>query len=161
MDKLVLQIIIRQWDKSQLSDQHQQLRDELPDRYPISSSAFALSEGRILLDQHGDDVLGNRVGYQLTEAAFLLIDRFRIDLNTKTVEFKSRMQADEPPTLLSKLDEGWIQCQYQWRYRVEEGGFVYWLYEKVIVNICFVEQLDTNLFMLSPPRQRIENLLSS
>ncbi|MDO8828345.1 hypothetical protein [Methylophaga sp.] len=161
MYKLVFQIIIRQWDKSQLSEQHQQSRADLPDRYPISSSAFVLSYGKILLDQHGDDVSGNRVRHQLTGAEFLLIDRFRIDLNAKTVEFKPRLQADEPPILLSKLGDGWIQCQYQWRYRIEEGGFVYWLYENVIVNICFLEEMDASVFMVEPPRQRFENLLSS
>lgn len=38
MHKLVLQIIIRQWDKSQLSEQHKQPREDLPDQYPLSSA---------------------------------------------------------------------------------------------------------------------------
>ena len=159
MHNLVLQIIIQQWDKSQLSELHKQAREDLPDQYPISSSAFILFNGKILLDQHGDDVLGNRIRYQLTEAEALLIDRFRIDLNVKTVEFKPRLQVDEPPILLSKMKDGWIQCQYQWRYRIEEGGSIYWLYENVVVNICFLNEFDSNVFIDKPAQQRFENLL--
>jgi hypothetical protein len=158
MQKLVLQIIIRQWDKSQLSEQYKKAREDLPDRYSINSSAFALSDGRILCDQHGDDLLGNRVRYQLIDNA-LLIDRFRIDLDSQTVEFKTRLQVDEPPIMLTTIKDGWIQCQYQWRYRVKEGGFIYWLYENVIVNVCFINEMDATVFMRTSPQQRFENLL--
>ena len=158
MHILVLQIIIQQWDKSQQSDLHKKAREDLPGHYPISPSAFMLFNGNIVIDQHGDDVSGNRIHYQLTKADTLLIDRFRIDLNAKTVEFKPRLLADEPPILLSKMKDGWIQCQYQWRYRIEEGGFIYWLYENMIINISFLEEMDKNVFMSKPPEQRFENL---
>lgn len=158
---LVLQIIIRQWDKSQLSEKHKQLRKDLPKRYPISSSVSALSDGQIMLDQHGDDVTGNRIRYQLIDENSFLIDRLRIDLKTKTVEFKSRLQVDELPILLTTINGGWIQCQYQWRYRVEEGGFIYWLYENVIINISFIDEIDANVFIDKPPQQLFENLLAN
>lgn len=161
MHKLFLQIIVRQWDKSKLSEQHKQARENLPDRYPLSSSAFALSDGQIMLDQHGDDVSGNRIRYQLTDDDCFLIDRFRFDLKAKTVEFKPRLQADELPILLTTVKEDWIQCQYQWRYRVEEGGFIYWLYENVIINISFLNEMDANVFIDKPPQQRFENLLAN
>lgn len=158
MQKLVLQIIIRQWDKSQLSEQHKKAREDLPDRYSIHPSAFILQKEQIQLDQHGDDISGNRIRYQLTDD-YCLIDRFRIDLKAKTVEFKPRLQADEPPICLTTIEEGWIKCDYQWRYRVEEGGFIFWLYEKVIVNICFLNEFDSNVFIDKPAQQSFENLL--
>ena len=161
MQKLILQIIIRQWDKSQLSEKHKQLRKDLPERYPISSSASVISDGQIMLDQHGDDVTGNRIRYQLIDENSFLIDRLRINLISKTVEFKSRLHADEPPMQLTTINGGWIQCQYQWRYRVEEGGFIYWLYEKVIINISFLNEMDINVFIDKPPQQIFENLLAN
>lgn len=158
MKKLILQIIIRQWDKSQLSEQHKKAREDLPDRYPLNPSGFILQEEQITLDQQGDDISGNRIRYQVTDDYFL-IDRFRIDLKAKTVEFKPRLQADEPPIFLTKIDKGWVKFEYQWRYRVEEGGFIYWLYEKVVVNICFLNEFDSNVFIDKPAQQCFENLL--
>ena len=158
MKKLVLQIIIRQWDKSQLSEQHIEERQALPGRYPISSSAQMLFDGRVLLDQQGDDVMGNRIRFQLVENA-VLIDRFRFDLDVQTVEFKARLQVDEQPKLLATLNNGWMQFQYQWRYRVEQGGFIYWLYENLIINACFVEKNEVTIFMNSTPNQRFFHLL--
>lgn len=114
-----------------------------------------------MLDQHGDDISGNRINYQLIDENSFLIDRLRIDLKTKTVEFKSRLQADEPPILLTTINEGWIQCQYQWRYRVEEGGFIYWLYENVVINVGFFNEIDTNFFIYKPPQQRFESLVAN
>ena len=76
------------------------------------------------------------------------------------MEFKPRLQADEPPILLTSLEEGWVQCQYQWRYRMDEGGYIYWLYENVIVNVCFAEKNDPGVFVNSPPTQRFTSLLT-
>ncbi|MDX1749292.1 MAG: hypothetical protein R3271_03115 [Methylophaga sp.] len=159
MKKLVLQSIIHQWDKSQLTEHHEQQRQALPDRYPIGNEVLVLFDSQVLLDQYGDDVSGNRLQYQLIDN-HLFIDRFRFDLQTQTVEFKPRLQADEPPIILTSLKEGWIQCQYQWRYRMDEGGYIYWLYENVIVNVCFAEKNDPGVFVNSPPTQRFTSLLT-
>ena len=159
MKKLVLQSIIHQWDKSQLTEHHEQQREALPDRYPIGNEVLVLFDSQVLLDQYGDDVSGNRLQYQLIDN-HLFIDRFRFDLQTQTVEFKPRLQADEPPIILTSLKEGWIQCQYQWRYRMDEGGYIYWLYENVIVNVCFAEKNDPGVFVNSPPTQRFTSLLT-
>ena len=159
MKKLVIQFIIHQWDKSQLTEHHERLRQALPDRYPIGNEVLALFDDRVLLDQFGDDVSGNRLQYQLLDN-HLLIDRFRFDLQTKTVEFKRRLQADEPPILLTSLEKGWVQCKYQWRYRMDEGGYIYWLYENVIVNVCFAEKSDPGIFVNSEPTEHFTYLLN-
>lgn len=159
MKKLVLQFIIHQWDKSQFTEHHEQQRQELPDSYPIGNEALALFDDRVLLEQFGDDVSGNRLQYQLLDN-YLLIDRFRLDLQTQTVEFKRRLKADEPPISLTSIDAGWIQCQYKWRYRIDEGGYIYWLYEKVIVNVCFTEINEPGVFVDSSPSQCFNFLLT-
>lgn len=159
MKKLVLQFIIHQWDKSQLTEHHEQQRQALPDRYPIGNEALALFDDRVLLEQFGDDVSGNRLQYQLLDN-HLLIDRFRFDLQTQTVEFKRRLKADEPPISVTSIEAGWIQCQYKWRYRIDEGGYIYWLYENVIVNICFAEKCDTGVFVSSEPTEHFTSLLN-
>ncbi len=159
MKKLVLQFIIHQWDKSKLTEHHKQLRQALPDRYPIGNEVLILFDNQVLLEQLGDDVSGNRLQYQLLDN-HLLIDRFRFDLQAQTVEFKRRLQADEPPILLTSLEEGWIQCQYQWRYRMDEGSYIYWLYENVIVNVCFAEKSKPGVFVNSEPTHRFISLLS-
>lgn len=161
MQKLILQTIIRQWDKSQRSQQHEKARAVLPGRYPLSSTLVDISDGKIMLDQQGDDVSGNRIRYQLMDENYFLIDRFRIELNAKTIEFKPRLQADESPIMLTTLNDGWIQCQYQWRYRIHEGGFIYWLYENVIINVCFLNEIDANIFIDKPPQQSFEKLLAN
>ena len=159
MKKLVLQFVIQQWDKSQLTENHEQQRHALPDRYPIGNEVLVLFDSQVLLEQFGDDVSGNRLQYQLLDDQ-LFIDRFRFDLQTQTVEFKRQLKADEPPILLTSLKDGWIQCQYKWRYRMDEGGYIYWLYENVVVNVCFAEQLDPGVFVNSSPTQRFTSLLT-
>lgn len=159
MQKLIFQIILRQWDKSQLSEQDSQARLQLPDRYPVESSAAKLSKGHIIFDQHGDDITGNRFRSQHVADEVFLVDRFRIDLKARSVEFKSRLSADELPILLATINGDWIQCRYQWRYRVEHEDQIFWLYENVIVNIGFAADLEPNIFMSEPPKQCFDNLM--
>lgn len=159
MKKLIIQIILRQWDKSQLSAAHQQARQALPDRYPVSASARPLAGGEVILDQQGDDLTGNRIRFQLTSDQAFLVDRFRIDLKARTVEFKSRLTTDELPVLLTTVNDGWIQCRYQWRYRVEHDEQIFWLYEEIIVNMGFATDLEPNIFMSQPPEHSFDNLM--
>ncbi|WP_430009355.1 hypothetical protein [Methylophaga lonarensis] len=158
--QLVLQITLQQWDKSQQSAEHEAARQQQPNRHSIEAdNVTALFDGRLLLDQHGDSHTGNRIRYQLLDDRFLLIDRFRFDLQTQTVEFKAKLESNVEPLLLATLEQGWIQCSYQWRYRVEESEFIFWRYETVTVNAAFVEQLHSQLFLHSPPIQSFANLV--
>ncbi len=159
MNKLILQIIIRQWEKSQRSEQDIQARHALPDRYPVKiPPAKSLVNDRLIIDQHGDDLMGNRVQYHLLDNQ-LLIDRFRFDLNAQTVEFKAKLTTDERPKKLAKLDDGWQQFHYQWRYRVEAGGYIYWLYENITLNAVFAKDLDQGYFVKSEPQQTFFDLI--
>ncbi|EMR11926.1 hypothetical protein MPL1_12983 [Methylophaga lonarensis MPL] len=160
MNPLVLQITLQQWDKSQQSAEHVAARQQLPNRHSIESANVAeLFNGRVLLDQHGDNHTVNRIRYQLVDDRFLLIDRFRFDLQKQTVEFKAKLESNVEPVLLATIEQGWIQCRYQWRYRVDESGFIFWRYETVTINAAFVEQLNSQLFLHSPPIQSFPNLV--
>ncbi len=159
MNKLILQVIIRQWDKSQRSEQYAQARKALPNRYSVRTPpAKSLFEDRVIIDQHGDDLMGNRLQYQLVDN-HLLIDRFRFDLNSRTIEFKDQLKADTTPIQLSKIVNGWQQLQYHWRYRVEHKKQIFWLYESVILNATYSEGVDEGLFVKSSPEHQLENLL--
>lgn len=158
MKQLILQVIIRQWDKSQMTGQAAQVRKALPKRYPVNiPPAKSLFEDRVIIDQHGDDLLGNRLQYQLVDN-FLLIDRFRFDLTTQTVEFKSKLTADVEPVQLTKITEGWQQFQYQWRYRVAHQEQIFWLYESVFLNACYSNYFNEKCFVRNFPEQQFNNL---
>lgn len=152
MSILVLQIIIKQWDKGQRSEQHLQARADMPDRYSIlMPPAFYLFNKQIVIDQHGDDLLGGRINYSLSDDKQLTVDRFRICLTNKTLEYTGKPDSNTTPRLIGSLDNNWIQCRYDWRYRVFEGGFYYWLYEEITLNTICVDILSEDIFISSDP----------
>lgn len=160
MKQLILQIIIRQWDKSQMSEQAVLERQALPDRYPVNiPPAKSLFADRVIIDQQGDDLRGNRLQYQLVDN-YLLIDRFRFDLTAQTVDFKSQLIAEAQPLQLTKITDGWQQFHYQWRYRIEYNEQIFWLYESVIFNAAYSKRFSENLFVKPSPDQQLGNLLN-
>lgn len=59
---LILQIVIKQWDKSQRTEAHENLRAKSPDKYPLSfPPAVYVCDRQCIIDQHGDDIQGTRV----------------------------------------------------------------------------------------------------
>lgn len=152
MNILVIQTVTRQWDKSQRSAEHTEARQQLPDRYPVDTrAAESLLGSKLVLEQHGDDTMGDRVKYQLMDDDKLIIDRFGFDLKNKTVAYFPPKEANASPKQITTMNDGWIQCQYEWRYRVFEGGFYYWLYEQFTINVRFVETLSDDVFTSSGP----------
>lgn len=149
---LVVQVVLKQWDKGQRSEADIKARARLPDRYPVTApNARYLSEQPIVLDQHGDDVMGNRLRFELTGDSKFIIDRFGFDLKSRAVVHFPQPDSMLPPEHIATLNDGWIQCRYQWRYKVYEGGLYYWLYEEFILNAAFVESLQQDMFMTSEP----------
>ncbi len=61
-----------------------------------------------------------------------------------------------PTEPVADLNDDWVQCRYQWRYQVYEGGFHYWLYESIIINAGFVKSLEEDVFMKSEPKRFFE-----
>jgi len=68
-------------------------------------------------------------------------------------------KTDNAAVTLGSVGNNWTQCIYDWRYRVDEGGFIYWLYEEVTVNAISLNSLDENIFLSAEP-SHIYNLTS-
>ncbi|MDZ7663284.1 hypothetical protein [Thiohalophilus sp.] len=148
MDQLLLQIIFRQWDKGECTEVDVQRRAALPDRYPLERlPAQRVGSDNIIIDCHGDDRLGNRLQYRTLPDHSLRIDRFHID------DQHLAYTDDRSWNVLGSLYEPWIQAHYQWRYRVEESGLIYWLYEEVILNAARTEKFQPDVFVSAKPAE--------
>jgi len=153
MSILILQTIIKQWDKSQRTQKHIKQRGEIADHNPvIFPHAFYVFDKQCVIDQHGDDLLGDRIVYSQPDNDTIQIDRFQISLSNKTLEYLGLPNSNSAPRTISSLDNGWVQCKYVWRYSVYEGGFYYWLYEEITLNAIYVDTLDENVFISEPER---------
>ena len=152
MSILVLQIIIKQWDKGQRTDEHSVQRAKIPSQYPINfPPAFYAFNNQCVIDQHGDDVLGNRISYSQDDNGKITFDRFQICLNNKILQYTAESNTDKDRKTIGSLDNKWIQCKYNWRYSIYEGGLYYWLYEEVILNVISLSTLNENVFLDSDP----------
>jgi hypothetical protein len=152
MSTLVVQIVLKQWDKAERSAEHVEARAAQPVRYPVKSpDAQYLFDHKVVIDQHGDNIMKNRLRYELTDDNKFIIDRFGFDLSSKAVVHFPQPDSMLPPSHIATLDNGWIQCQYEWRYKVFEGGMHYWLYEQFILNAAMVDNLTEDLFVGSEP----------
>jgi len=152
MSILVLQIIIKQWDKSQRTEEHIEQRAKIPDQYPIDfPPAFYVFNNQCVIDQHGDDLLGDRLTYSQDENGKIKFDRFQVCLNSKVLEYIGKGDSDKDRITIGSLDNNWIQCKYDWRVSVYEGGFYYWLYEEVSLNVISVSTLNENVFLNAKP----------
>ena len=152
MTILVLQIIIKQWDKSQRTEEHVEQRAGIPDQYSIDfPPAFYVFNNQCVIDQHGDDLLGDRVTYSQGDNGTMKFDRFQVGLNSKVLEYIGKPGSDKDPGPIGSLDNNWVQCKYDWRYGVYEGGFYYWLYEEVVLNAISISTLNENVFLNSDP----------
>jgi hypothetical protein len=152
MSTFVFQIIIKQWDKSQRTEECVEQRAEVPNRYPVVfPPAFYALNNQCVVDQHGDDLLGDRIVCSQGDNGKVKFDRFQVCLNSNILEYTGKPDPDQDYKAIGTLDNKWIQCQYDWRYSVYEGGFYYWLYEEVTLNVISISTLNENLFLNSDP----------
>jgi hypothetical protein len=152
MSILVLQIIIKQWDKSQRTEEHVEQRAKIPDQFAIvSPPALYGFDNQCVIDQHGDDWLGNRLAYSQDENGKIKFDRFQVCLNSQVLEYAGKSDPDKSSRAIGSLDNQWIQCRYDWRYSVYQDGFYYWLYEAVVLNVINMNTLDEKVFLNSDP----------
>ena len=159
MSILVLQLIIKQWDKSQRTQQHIDERAEMVGHYPITIPPARYSpDKQSIIDLHGDDLLKNRLCTSQPSDNIIQIDRFQVNLRKKELVYRKSLSDSEPiATVVGSLDEQWIQCKYDWRYSVYEGGQYYWLYEQVILNAISINTFDENIFLNATPEQVMLN----
>jgi hypothetical protein len=63
------------------------------------------------------------------------------------LEYTGQSDSDNGSKIIGSLDNKWIQCKYDWRYSVYEGGFYYWLYEAVTLNVISISKLNESVFL--------------
>ena len=97
MSLLILQIVIKQWDKSQRTAAHVLQRVNIPETYPlIFPPAFYVFDKQCVIDQHGDDIQGNRVKYALGDDGNIYLDRYRVCTDDKIFTYHDA-KSDSPP----------------------------------------------------------------
>jgi len=149
---LVLQIIIKQWDKSQRAAAHVLARANIPDRYPIIfPPAFYDFNKQCVIDQHGDNVQGGRLKYAQLADGKIQFDRFQLSLADKVIEYVGQTQSDTASRVIGSLNNQWVQCKHTDRYSVFESDFYYWLYEEVTLNAICISEFNENVFMDTEP----------
>jgi hypothetical protein len=157
MSQLIFQVIIKQWDKSQRSPSHVSARAARPIRYTIAAKpAYYVLNKACIIDQHGDDIPTSifktgRIRTAVLPDGRINFDRFQIygDTEGDILEYLTK---GKKPEIIGPLNMGWIQCQYTWRYGVEEGGHHYWMYEEVTLNAACTDQLDVDYFLKTEPQ---------
>lgn len=158
MSVLVLQIIIKQWDKSQRSEAHKKMRANIPDRYPlIFPPALYVFGSHCVLDQHGDDIQGSRIKYFKDAEGKIKLDRFQITADN-TIEYYGS-QEKQVPRRIASLNNQWIQCKYNCRYSIFESDMYYWLYEEITLNAVCLNTVNENLFLNAEPDIIYEDLI--
>jgi len=160
MSILVLQVTIKQWDKSQRTDSHIEERAKIPTQHLIAfPPAVYACNNQCVIDPHGDNLLGNRMSYSQPEHGKLNLDRFQVCLSSMTLDYIGKPKTDNTAITFGSLEDNWIQCKYDWRYSVDEGGFIYWLYEEVTLNAISLKSLNKDVFLNSEPAIVYDDLL--
>ncbi|WP_432745646.1 hypothetical protein ABXJ76_07450 [Methylobacter sp. G7] len=149
---LVLQIIIKQWDKSQRTAAHVLERAHIPDRHLITfpPAVYAVNK-HCVIDRHGDDRQGGRLKYAPLADRKIQFDRFQLNLDDKVIGYFGRTQADKMPSVIGSLNNQWVQCKYTDRHSVFESDFYYWLYEEVTLNAICLSKFNEKIFMDTEP----------
>jgi len=159
MSILILQIVIKQWDKSQRTESHVLGRAKIPDKYPIIfPPAFYVFNKKCVIDKHGDDLQGGRIKYSQLADGKIKFDRFHVCLEGKVLGYFGTTESDEAPRIIGSLNNKWIQCKYNWRYGVFESDMYYWLYEEVTLNAICMSELNEKVFLIAEPAIVYEDL---
>jgi len=149
---LVLQIVIKQWDKRQRIAAHVLERANIPDRYPILfPPALYEFNKQCVVDLHGDDLQGRRVKSARMLDGKIKFDRFQVCLEDKVIEYFGVTKSDKAPRVIGSLNNQWVQCKYTDRYSVFESDFYYWLYEEVTLNAIWVSEFNEEIFLNAEP----------
>ena len=151
MRLFILQIVIKQWDKSQRTETHESRRAKIPVQYSINfPPAFYVFDKQCVIDQHGYDIQGGRVKYAKVADQTIKFDRFQICLTDKVMAYVDS-KSGETPWVIGSLDNKWIQCKYNGRQSIFESDRYYWLYEEVTVNAICLSKLNEKVFLSAEP----------
>jgi len=151
MRVLILQIVIKQWDKSQRTEAHERLRANIPDNYTLTfPPAVYVFNQQCIIDRHGDDIQGTRLKYAMDANGNILFDRFQVNAADNVLAYRGA-KADAPPHAIGSLHNQWIQCRYNGRYSIFESDRYYWLYEEATLNAIYLDQLNESVFLNTGP----------
>lgn len=152
MSLLIVQAIVKQWDKSQRTLAHRMARSKIPDRQAVlMPPAVYAFDKRLLLDMHGQYEYG-RVKCQVIGVDKIRCDRLQVDLTGRDVTYLDAPKSAQAPRFIGRLEKGiWLQCKYNWRYSVYRNDFYYWLYEDVILNVALVNEYEEAVFINTDP----------
>lgn len=151
MSLLVLQVTIKQWDKSQRTEAHDKLRAIIPVKYPlVFPPAFYAFDQQCVIDLHGDDIQGGRLKYFKNQEGKLRFDRFQISGDDNTIDYFGT-ESNDTPRRIGSLNNQWIQCKYNHRYSVFESDMYYWLYEEVTLNAISLNTINDRVFLNTEP----------
>ena len=148
---LILQITIKQWDKSQRTVAHEQLRSALPTQYTITfPPAFYAFDQQCIIDQHGGDLQPNRLKYSKQDD-ILYFDRFLVNLDTLQLAYLDP-NTTQSPQIIGSINNQWLQSHYQCRYSIYESELFYWLYEDVTLNALYsTDDFNEQVFLRTKP----------
>lgn len=166
MPTLLLQISLKQWDKSQRSKSDALHRNAIATRHQIHAKPeFMLLDTPCLLDQFSMDfsqtqsqwLLGKQAGRTLKmglqKDGSALLDRFLIHRDSNEKIQLSFYEDTQAPSLVGEINSDGIEAKYQWRYRTEVNNQIFWQYEEVTLNAALVENFAENFFLSKEPAQ--------
>ena len=159
MSLFIFQITIKQWDKGQNKESHQNARAAMASAFSITAKpTYSIFNTPCILEQHGDDITTNvfsngRIKTSVLSPGRVMFDRFQVVDGPEGFELEYLANGDQQqdPQVLGSLNEGWIQARYTWRYSVLEANQIYWMYEEVTLNAMCAEELDEHCFLKSEP----------
>lgn len=161
MKTLIFQVVLKQWDKSQRTDEHLAIRNAVKDRQTIQAKPeFVVLGAQCILDQYAinfsDDakpVSGKHAGRELKKAMLangaIKLDKLVIsktEANGKALKLQFENDKAELHTV-GELNNNWMQVKYQWRYSVEKNNQIFWLYEDTTINVAYVDKLNARYFL--------------
>ncbi len=159
---LALQLIIKQWDKSERTAAHILQRANSPNCFAIKfPPAFYFMNKAILIDQHDGNLRHKEIKAEQLTCGKIKLDRFELDVENSKLGYFDKLNPDNTAKILGSLNKQWIQCKYSHRYSVFEGDFYYWLYEEVTLNAIYIDEFNEHTFINNQPTLIFKDLKDS
>lgn len=166
MPTLLLQLNLKQWDKSQRSEADELNRNTFHTRHAVQSRPeFKILDTPCLLDQFALDFTqaqpqwqigkqaGRPVKMGLQQNGSALLDRFVLQRNPSEQLQLCFYNSPQELVPIGTLAENWIEATYQWRYRTEVNQKIFWQYEEVTLNAALAEHYAEDFFLTQEPAQ--------
>ncbi len=154
MNTLIFQIDIKQWDKSQRTDEHVAARAVLASCHPIKAKPqFFILNKDCIIDQHTNthSASNRELETKLMKDGSVMLERFLINEDDGKVMLSYQVNNSERISI-GNLNHGWIQAKYTWRKSVQQNDQIFWLYEEITLNAVCLESFEADYFLSQPPK---------